>query len=105
MKQPAVATLATEHEFGKASRPVLFLLGRADPAEEPEPAHALFEAVASTRKHIDSFVATEAGAVLQAVKLGATPRPCVRWTRRRWRRGWATTGCLSSPSSTATTSG
>lgn len=77
MKQPAVATLATEHEFGKASRPVLFLLGRADPAEEPEPAHALFEAVASTRKHIDSFVATEAGAVLQAVKLGATPRPFV----------------------------
>ena len=78
MKQPAVATLATEHEFrSKASRPVLFLLGRADSTEEPEPTHALFEAVASTRKHVDSFVATEAGAVLQAVELGATPRPFV----------------------------
>jgi protein disulfide-isomerase-like protein len=77
MKQPAVATLATEREFRKASRPVLFLLGRADSTEEQEPAHALFEAVASTRKHVDSFFATEAGAVLQAVGLGATPRPFV----------------------------
>ena len=55
MQQPAVATLATEHEFRKASRPVLFLLGRADPTGEPEPAHAVFEAVASTRKHVDSL--------------------------------------------------
>ena len=55
MQQPAVATLATEHEFRKASRPVLFLLGRADPTGEPEPAHAVFEAVASTRKHADSL--------------------------------------------------
>ena len=123
MKQPAVATLATEREFRKASRPVLFLLGRADSTEEQEPAHALFEAVASTRKHVDSFFATEAGAVLQAVGLGATPRPFVaklepgeapelldaaalRAMDEAALEAWvATTGCPSSPSSTGRTSG
>jgi len=79
MKQPAVATLATEAELRAASRPVLFLLGRADSTDEPAPApaHALFEAVAHSRKHVDTFVATEAGSVLQAAGLGGTQRPFV----------------------------
>lgn len=98
MKQPAVATLATEAELRAASRPVLFLLGRADSTDEPAPApaHALFEAVAHSRKHVDTFVATEAGSVLQAareiwgdmgwgshrVHIGLPSEGEVRWKRK-----------------------
>ena len=70
MQRPAVKPVSTPEEldFG----PVGFVLGRA--AGSTESAHAIFDRVARTRQHADSFGATDADAVLESLGLGAAAR-------------------------------
>ena len=70
MQGPAVREVADPADLRAAIKPVLFLLGRDHDAAEP--AHAVFEAVASSRQHADDFAAAEADEVLDAVGLAAT---------------------------------